>query len=64
MKKLEQKSIVGKCNCGDPNCLDIMFQYHVNGETRGLGYTFLDDGRMLIIHGHPEKNKISELEII
>lgn len=63
-KETKYLRVVSMCDCGEPTCLDIMFQHHVRGETRGLGHMFLEDGRILIIHVHPEKNKISELEII
>ena len=57
--------VVSKCDCGEPNCHTVRFQKEGYSKSRvAIVTTYIEDGRMLIIHIDEESGIIIELEVI
>lgn len=62
--QIDSLIVIGKCQCGDPNCHTIQFQHHRCGQSEKIVELSLEDGRILSIYIDRERGLITQLEII
>jgi hypothetical protein len=55
--------VIGRCQCGDPDCHTIQFQYHRSGFSEKILEMVLEDERILSIYIDKEKGYLTCLEI-
>lgn len=56
--------VISKCDCGESNCHTVKFQNYNKRNTVALVTTYIEDGRMMIIHIDEESGLLVELEVI
>ncbi|HEY0048829.1 MAG TPA: hypothetical protein VGB68_06075 [Pyrinomonadaceae bacterium] len=64
LNQIDNLRVVGKCNCGAPDCHTIQFQHFDKGKSASLVCYHTEDNRMLIILINEDTGKLAELEII
>jgi hypothetical protein len=64
INQLDSLIIIGKCQCGDPECHTVQFQHYRAGYSIKLVEMILEDGRIMRIFINRELGLVSGLEII
>ena len=62
--QIDSLVVIGRCQCGDPNCHTVQFQHHRGGHSEKIVELALDDGRTLSIYVDRERGLLSQLEVI
>ena len=62
--QIDSLIVIGRCQCGDPDCHTIQFQHHRGGFSEKIVEMALEDGRTLSIYVDRERGLLSGLEVI
>ena len=62
--QIDSLVVIGRCQCGDPDCHTVQFQHHRAGFSEKIIEMVLEDGRTMSIFVDRERGLITSLDVV